>query len=131
MSFKTRLIIKLGFLYAFAAALLLLGYGRDNNFFTMGTTMAMMAVIFTVRFALLLKNGEKLAALETDSHDERTVFVSMKSYSFAFWLSIVAEAAAFFVLEWRGSAAARPLCFVICFQAFAYLGSYLFFNKKY
>ena len=132
MTYKKKLIIKLVFLFAAAAIILTLGIINGGYLFSLGTSMAIMGVALTVKFAFIFSNKEKLRELENSAKDERTAFVAGKSYSFAFWLSLVAEYGAVCVLYWlKMEPTAMILNYVICFQAVAYVVSYLYFNRKY
>lgn len=132
MSFKSRMILKLAFLFTVGVIVTALGVVRGETLFSRGVALLVIGVVLAVRFAFLAANGEKLARLETDSRDERTAFVVGKSYSLAFWVSLVAEFAAACALDWfRLDAAAQILNYVICFQALVMVAGYLYFTKKY
>ena len=132
MSYKTKIIIKLSFCALMGASLIAVGLIYENMLLSTGTTLGILAIALAVRFFFIARDPKKLEALETSSRDERTIFVAQKSYSFAFWLSIVAEYAAVCVLYGlRMEPAAMILNYVICFQAVAYVVSYIHFNKKY
>ena len=132
MSYKTKMIIKLAFLGLIAAGMTAVGFIYENMLLSTGISLAIIAVVMAVRFAFIARNPKKMAALETSSRDERTIFVAQKSYSFAFWISIVAEYVAVCVLYGlKMEPTAMILNYVICFQALAYVVSYLYFNRKY
>ena len=132
MSYITKMFIKLAFLGLIAAGMITVGLIYENMLLSTGISLAIIAAALTVRFILIARNPKKLEALEISSRDERTIFVAQKSYSFAFWLSLVAEYAAvcaLYVLKMEPTA--MILNYVICFQAAAYVVSYLYFNRKY
>ena len=132
MSYKTKIIIKLVFCALMAGALITVGLIFENMLLSTGTTLGILAMALAVKFFFIFRDPKKLAALETSSRDERMIFVAQKSYSFAFWISLVAEYAAVCVLYGlKMEPTAMILNYVICFQAIAYVVSYLYFNKKY
>lgn len=126
------MIIKLIFCALMAASMITVGFIFENMLLSTGISLGIIALALAVRFFFIARDPKKLAALETSSRDERTIFVAQKSYSFAFWIALVAEYAAVCVLYGlKMEPTAMILNYVICFQAIAYVVSYLYFNKKY
>lgn len=132
MTYRKKLIVKLAFVFVAAAILIVLGLIRSGQLFTMGIGMAAAGVLLSLRVARTFKNEEKLRELENNVKDERIAFITAKSFSFSFWISIVGEFIAVCVLEWFGiGLVVQALCYVICFQVLAHGVSYLYYNKKY
>ena len=112
--------------------LTVIGLIFENMLLSTGTTLGILALALAVKFFFIFRDPKRLEALETSSRDERNIFVAQKSYSFAFWVSLVAEYVTVCVLyALKMEPTAMILNYVICFQAIAYVVSYLYFNKKY
>ena len=131
MSFKRKMIVKLSILYVMAAVLIILGLGKDSPLMIMGISMAGASTVFLVRL-ITAANKNKLTEMENVSRDERTAFITMKSYSLAFWISLVAEFVVLCVLYWFAMENESTLLnSVICFQVAVFVISYFIYNKKY
>lgn len=132
MKLKTRMLLKLIFIFAAAAVLIAAGVMRNRLLADMGAAMLLCGAVLAVKFFRTARNCQKLEELENSVKDERIAFVAGKSYTFAFWLSIIAEfCASCTLLFFNMDSYAVILDYVMCFQAVLYSAAYLFYSKKY
>ncbi len=132
MNFKTKLLVKLAFIFIGAIVLIAAGVLRNPLLTEMGAALLLCGAALAVKFFFVARDSSRMEELESSVNDERIAFIARKSYAFAFWISIAAEfcvACVLLFFNMNGSAVALDC--IICFQAFIYASAYLFYSKKY
>ena len=78
------------------------------------------------------KDEEYAKKVDVEQKDERTLFLSGKAKSFAYYLSIVGIAVTSLVLRFFGMAEAAQLCaYIMCGMLVIYLVAYVILSRKY
>ena len=133
MELKRKIIAARVITFIMAAVFIVMGViGKKELLYTIGISMGVISVIETIRFIRLFKNKEKFEEYKNSYYDERNIFLAQKSYSFAFWVSVVAEFIALAVLAYLGRNSASALFgYVICAQMLIYLAARAVFSRKY
>ncbi len=132
MSFKTKIYLKLAFVFVFGTVLTVIGALKQNLLFSMGTTMLILGGVLLILTLTRMRDPQKAKALENASKDERAAFVARKSYTFTFFVSILGEflATVYMFLLGKDNIAVI-IDYIICFQCIVYVISSLYYNKKY
>ncbi len=69
---------------------IVLGFWKNEMLITMGIVMFCVSTVKMIRYALISRDKEKREKLEITMSDERNIFLSNKSNSISFWLSVYA-----------------------------------------
>ncbi|MCR5353904.1 MAG: hypothetical protein K6D98_06330 [Clostridiales bacterium] len=78
------------------------------------------------------KDEEYAKKVDVEQKDERTLFLSGKAKSFAYYLSIVGIAVTSLVLRFAGMTEAAQLCaYIMCGMLVIYLVAYVILSRKY
>ncbi len=131
MNIKTKIILGEIIKLVLAATFMLMGYGKNDEVFSIGIVILVIIVVRLPMNIRLLCNEEKLKAFQIASKDERNVYISNKSYAMAFWISVLAEWVAFMVMMFLNIKEHTFLAYIICIQLLLYVIIRMIYNRKY
>lgn len=132
MNIIKKYIIRMSVMAVLGFSLFIYGIFYKSEFQSMGIAMLVVSLIKLVKFIKLYKNKEEAEKFINLQNDERTIFISRKSYASMFWISIYIE----FIVSLYFSFANQQnisniLYYIICIQLLASVGIYYYNNKRY
>lgn len=102
----------------------------DSFWSGMGGGLAAVGILKILRSTAARKNPEYAQRFDTNSTDERNIYLSNKAKSWAFYLTILGLAIAGIVFKIAGLEAVAMTCFIVmCVMTCIYWIAYLILNK--
>lgn len=98
----------------------------------MGSALIVVGALRLIRSIKYRKNPEYKEMIDTQNSDERNKFLHMKSWSWAGYITVMAEGAGIIVATVLGKEdIVKLLSYSVCFMLLAYWVAYLVLRKKY
>lgn len=101
MSTKKRIVLNRVVSLTLGIVCTAAGYNRSDLLFYMGVSLLAVSIALCIKYAVILRDPERLKNYEIACRDERNLHIARKSYAVSFFVSIYAEVAAFIFCAYR------------------------------
>ena len=110
---------------------LVLGLVLDNQFLSgFGVAFAVVVAIRLARLLIATKDEESKEEYNVSMTDERTVYITRRARSAAFYISILIEAVAILVLFFFKHPALHVISYILCMQVLVYVVAFYVIRNK-